>query len=98
MNPNYFVEIKNQKALLGVQYPDGAVLVASLPLPGRGKAGTICEVTTAIAARLIVEGTHRVANDDETREYRGNQILQRATVNDPLEQARQKFNLLGGSK
>src|ERR1035437_10018524 len=96
MNPTYFTEIKKQKAMLDVQFSDGSCLVSSLPLPGRGKEGTVCEVPNNIAARLLTEGSHRLASADETNTYRAAQILQRATTNDPLTLAREQFNLLSG--
>lgn len=96
MNPNYFTEIKQQKEVLDVKFCEGSCLVASLALPGRGKEGTVCEVPNGIAARLLTEGSHRLASDDETREYRGKQILQQAVSNGPLALARQQFNLLAG--
>jgi|ERR1035437_1052496 hypothetical protein len=96
MNPNYFTEIKKQKEVLDIKFCDGCCLVTSQALPGRGKEGTVCEVPNNIAARLLTEGSHRLAGADETNAYRAAQILQRATTNDPLTLAREQFNLLSG--
>jgi hypothetical protein len=99
MNPTYFTEIKKQKAVLDVQFPEGDCLVVSLVLPGRGAGGAICETPNHIAARLMVEATHRLADVEESNSYRAAQVLQQAVSNDALALARQKFNLLtGGSE
>jgi hypothetical protein len=96
MNPNYFTEIKKQTALLDLQFPGGDCLVSSLPQHGKGTADRVCEVPNSIGAKLLIEATHRLASDEETRAYRETQILQQATSTDPIAQFRQKLDLLTG--
>jgi len=49
---------------------DPHVVVISQETPDGGKAGQKAEVSRAIAARLILEGRARLANAEETLEYR----------------------------
>ena len=100
MNPKtYYADLKKAKTALDAQFCNGDCLVASLELPGGGKAGTISEVPNGIAARLLTEGSHRLVNAEEASTYRSAQILQQATSTDPIAQFRQKLDLLtGGSK
>jgi molybdenum-dependent DNA-binding transcriptional regulator ModE len=44
-------------------------VVVSVETSDGGKAGVRTEVTRQVAARMVVEGRARVANDEETREF-----------------------------
>lgn len=100
MNPtNYFSAIRQQRAALDSQFSDGACLVTSIRLPGRQcTAGVVCEVSLDIAARLLVEGTHRLASPEESHTFREEQQLKSAPNGDPLEAARRQFGLLVSHK
>jgi hypothetical protein len=92
---DYFSAIKQQLTALTSQFSDGACLVVSIAIPGRrGTAGNICEVTLDNAARLLVEGTHRLASTEESHAFREEQQLKGAPNGDPLEAARRQFGLL----
>jgi hypothetical protein len=49
---------------------DSHVIVVSQETPDGGRAGQRAEVSRIIAARLILEGKARLANADESAEYR----------------------------
>jgi hypothetical protein len=46
------------------------VTVVSLATPDGGKAGVLTEAPRAIAAKMIVEGSARLAADEETEKFR----------------------------
>ena len=96
---NYFAAIRQQRTVLDSQFSDGACLVTSVKLPGRQcTAGTVCEVSLDIAARLLVEGTHALASPDDIRAFQQAQEFRRAPYGDPLEEARKRFGLLTSKK
>jgi hypothetical protein len=96
---DYFSAIRQQRAALTPQFPDGACLVISIRLAGRpSPAGSICEVNIDNAARLITEGTHRLASKEEIQSFREEQEFKRSPSADPLEAARKRFGLLTGKK
>jgi len=49
---------------------DAHVLVSSLETPDGGRAGVLTEASRRIAARLIVEGKARLADQGEARAFR----------------------------
>jgi hypothetical protein len=97
-NPNaYFSAIRETRAQLSKQFPDGSCLVISTIGPGRqGLAGRVTEVSTENAARLIVEGTHALASDTQAADYREAQAMARARCApaSSLVEARQQFRAL----
>jgi hypothetical protein len=52
------------------EIPDAHVIVVSLETADGGKAGRLTEVNRETAARLVVEGRSRLANADESTEFR----------------------------
>ena len=85
----YYSNIRAQRQQLAGQFPDQCCLVVA----GR----TVAEVPLDIAARLLVEGTHKLASDEQTRVFREAQALTRArTTADPIASARLQFGLLVG--
>ena len=99
MNANtYYSDIRAQRAALDSQFPGGACLVTSLSLPGKGMLGNTCEVTTDNAARLIVEGSHRLASLEESHAFREQQEVKSAPQKDLLELTRIQFGLFVSPK
>ena len=96
MNPTYYAELRALRNTLNALHPDGSFLAVSIANPLKGStAGNICEVDTAIGARILLAGTHREATPEESRLFRESQELTRArTTTDPLEAARRQFGLL----
>ena len=62
----YYKKLRETEASL----PSPHVVLASLTTPDGGKPGVITEVPTAVAARMIIESSARVATDDERSAFR----------------------------
>ena len=90
----YFGKIREQREALAKQFLDGSCLVISVKPVNNGP----CGVTLDNAARLLVEGTHRIASDAEARAFHESMELKRAAGPDPLETARRQFGLIVGRK
>jgi hypothetical protein len=61
----YFKKIRAMEESL----PDPAAVLVSLETPDGGKAGVRTEVPRRTAARMMVEGTARLATGEEAREF-----------------------------
>ena len=62
----YYQKIREKQAEIGAPH----TVVVSHDTPDGGKAGQKTEVTAAIAAKMVVEGTARVASPEEARAFR----------------------------
>lgn len=101
MNSSYINAVRTQRTALQAQYPEGFVLVMSIEnLSKASAAGNMCEVTTASAAQLLVNATHRLASEVEASEFRRSQALARAqsTPIDGLQAARAHFDAIMSEK
>ena len=79
MNKDYHSAKREVFAGLSRQFPDGWCFITSVDTPGKNiKAGAVCSVTVDNAARCIVEGSHRLATDEEARAFRESQTAARA--------------------
>jgi hypothetical protein len=79
MPQKYYAKLNEQRAALAKQHPDGTLFVMSVAHPlGRSTAGNVCEVPVPIGARLLLDGTHRVADEPEIATFRADQALRRA--------------------
>jgi hypothetical protein len=89
----YYSEIRAKTQELAEQFADDHCLVTA------GK--TTCEVPVPLAARLLVEGTHRLASKEEQDAFHEAQRLNRPPING-LDAARAAFAKLilkeGGPK
>ena len=55
---------------------EDAIFITSLNLPLRGfTPGSVCDMTTEMAARRIVDATHRIATPKEVAEFKTDQDL-----------------------
>ena len=94
MNPfqTYYADIHKQTQALALRFPSGDCLIAS--------KGCVSEVPVTIAARLIVEGTHALASDEQACAFRATQEMNRATTPqvDTLANARAQFAGLMAAK
>lgn len=70
----YYRAIREKRAELGAQFPNGCCAVVSVNRVNNGPV----EVTLDNAARVLVEGTHRLANAGEIEAYNADQGLRRA--------------------
>ncbi len=62
----YYRKIRETEA----EIKEADTVVASLETPDGGRAGRRTEVPRAVAARMIVEGTARLATAEEAAEFR----------------------------
>ena len=72
----YFKKIRDTENALTDTFP----LIVSLETADGGKAGTFSEVTREQAAKLIVEGSARLASDAERKAYFDKQASDRKAV------------------
>lgn len=94
----YYAKIRETREELAKQNPQGFCLVISVAnLEKNSTAGTPCEVSLYDAARLMTDGTHRVANEKEADAYRNRQEAERVRIaQENLERARVQFsNIMG---
>jgi hypothetical protein len=97
----YFEAIREQRKQLALQFSDGSCIVTSIRIPGaHSTAGAVCEVTLDIAAKLLVEGSHRLASEQEACAFRATQEMNRVRgpLVDTLENARAQFAALMAGK
>jgi len=70
----YYQNIRIRREELAKANPSGFLYVISLDsLERNSVGGSICEVSIADAARLMIEGTHRVTTEEELAAYRAQQ-------------------------
>jgi hypothetical protein len=62
----YYQKIRDAQSAITEAFP----LVISRQTDDGGKAGSCAEVTRAVAAKMITEGTARLATEEEARVYR----------------------------
>jgi hypothetical protein len=62
---NYYQKVKD----IGSKIPDTFTVVVSLETGDGGKAGRQTEVSRALAAKMIVDGTARLATPDEKQAF-----------------------------
>jgi len=88
----YYSNIRAQRQQLAGQFPDQCCLVVA--------GGTVAEVPLNIAARLLVEGTHKLASKTEQDAFRATQEMNRVATPlvSTLEAARAQFKALMAGK
>jgi hypothetical protein len=77
----YYQKIRDTESLI----PDAFPLIVSQPTDDGGKAGSLAEVTRAVAAKMIVESTARLATADEAKAYRDNRAAAKRLVDQAAE-------------
>ena len=65
----YYQKIRNEKGKIADEFP----IVVSNETPDGGKCGALTEVSRDLAAKLMVDGVARLANEAEVLEYRQRQ-------------------------
>jgi hypothetical protein len=88
----YYSNIRAQRQQLAGQFPDQCCLVVA--------GGAVAEVPLDIAARLLVEGSHKLASQAEQDAFHATMQMNRVSTPqvDTLENARQQFAALLGRK
>lgn len=97
----YYADIAAKRTELAGQFPQGDCLVISVNNQDKNStAGNMAEVPVGMAARLLVEGTHRVATPEDHKAFKDGQEKARkdiAAAN--LENVRKQFSdVLGGKR
>jgi hypothetical protein len=80
----YYQRIRDKEASFKYPYP----IVVSVETGDGGKTGVLTEVTAAIAARMVVDGTAIEASEDQATEYRGLQAEERRLAQEAAEAAK----------
>lgn len=86
----YYQKIRSQQAEIGEEFP----IVISKETQDGGKEGRYSEVSRALAARMIVEGSARLATGDEAKAYRQAQAAAKKSADDAAEAAKVQFTLV----
>lgn len=75
------VKVKAKRGELESQFPSGDCVVMSLPSDTFNTVGGVAmEVPVDIAARGIVDQTHRLATEDEAKAWRAEQAAKRRSI------------------
>lgn len=94
----YYQQVRLTREELTKQIPSGFCLVMSVAnLEKNSTAGNLCEVTVADAARLLTDGTHRLATPEEVDGHRSAQDKERARISaEAVDNARKQFSAVLG--
>ncbi|MGA7235480.1 MAG: hypothetical protein WBY44_07360 [Bryobacteraceae bacterium] len=90
----YYQKVRNTEAEIAEAFP---VLVSKETQDG-GKDGRCAEVTRAIAAKMIVEGSARLATTDEAKAYRDTQTEAKRIADQEAEAAKVQFTVVSTSE
>lgn len=95
----YYAILRTKREDLAIRYPSGFCLVVSVFNSQKQSApGNLCEVSIADAARLLYEGTHREATEDEVAIYAEKQDAERMrNAPDNVGRMRAQLNQLLGT-
>jgi hypothetical protein len=74
----YYRKVRETEAAM----PSPHVVVVSMTTPDGGKAGVVTEVPSPIAARMVVEGSARLATEAETASFYGQHAAARQAAED----------------
>jgi hypothetical protein len=80
----YYQKIRDTES----QIPDVYPLIVSQETDNGGKAGSCAEVTRAVAAKMITEGTARLATAAEAKTYREDRAEAKRIVDEAAEVAK----------
>ena len=83
----YYQKIREQRAAITEEFP----IVVSTDTQDGGRRGTMTEVTRDLAAKLMVDGTARLAPPEDAAAYREQQKKERKAAED--ERAASKVQL-----
>jgi len=86
----YYQKIRNQRSTIRDEFP----IVVSNETPDGGKSGALTEVPRDLAAKLLVDGAARLANEVEAREFRQAQADMRKAVEDERAVSRVQVTLV----
>jgi hypothetical protein len=90
----YYQKVRNTEAEIAEAFP----VVVSKETQDGGKDGRCAEVTRAIAAKMIVEGSARLATTDEAKAYRDTQTEAKRIADQEAEAAKVQFTVVSTSE
>lgn len=90
----YYQKVRNTEAEIAEAFP----VVASKETQDGGKDGRFAEVTRAIAAKMIVEGSARLATAEEAKTYRDAQAEAWLIAEQEAEAAKVQFTVVSTSE
>lgn len=90
----YFQKIREVEAKI----LDACVVVVSLETPDGGKAGVLTEVLPRLAAKLVVDGLARLANEAESRRYREQEAEAKRAADEQAAAARVQLTVIPASE
>jgi hypothetical protein len=70
------------------------VVVVSTATPGGGRAGVRTEVPRDVAARMLVEGTARLASEAESRQFQEERLAAKRAVDEAAAARNVKFTVI----
>jgi hypothetical protein len=76
----YYQKIRDARRQIGDEFP----IVVSNETPDGGKKGRLTEVTRDLAAKMLVDGTAKLASDVEAAEFRQRQADMRKAAQEEL--------------
>ena len=77
----YYQKIRDTESKI----PDAFPVIVSQETDDGGKAGSCAEVSRNVAAKMITEGTARIANAEEARLYREDQAAAKSLADQQAE-------------
>ncbi len=90
----YYQKVRDTEAEIAEAFP----VVVSKETQDGGKDGRCAEVTRAIAAKMIVEGSARLATTDEAKAYRDTQTEAKRIADQEAEAAKVQFTVVSTSE
>jgi hypothetical protein len=89
----YYQKIRSTEASIQDVYP----VVVSMESSDGGKAGRYCEVTRPIAAKMITEGTARLATAEEAKSYRDAQAAAKKSADEAADASKVQLTVVSTS-
>ena len=86
----YYQKIRETESKIADPFP----VMVSVETPDGGRAGTCTEVSRAIAAKLIVDGTAQVAPADRAQKFREQQAEAKRLAEETAEAAKVQVTVL----
>jgi hypothetical protein len=90
----YYQKIRGKEAEISEEFP----IVVSKETQDGGREGRYAEVTRAVAAKMLTDGTARLATADESKAYREAQASAKKAADDAAEAAKVQFTLVPSSE
>ena len=90
----YYQKIRDLESKIAEEFP----VVISKETSDGGKGGNFAEVTRPIAAKMVTEGTARLATADESKTYRDAQAQAKQAADQAAEAAKVQLTVVSASE